>query len=123
MRALDELLAKARQDPRVVAVLMFGSRARGEEDARDTDVALVLRPEAVPAASDIRLAYASEDAALDVQVFQGLPLHIQARVLSEAKVLVATDEDAMYDAAFAALRAWEDMAGHVRAYLEVAGLA
>lgn len=84
-RDLARLLARAERDPEVLAVLLFGSRARGEASAdSDVDVCLVLAGER---RSDLerarkRLDYLAETD-LDVAVFQSLPLHIRSRVLKE----------------------------------------
>lgn len=125
MDELAALLEKARHDPRVAAVLLFGSRARGDPSARDTDVALVLRAGAVRDAFGVRLAYASEarEPRLDVQVFQALPLYVRMRVLRDAHALLVNDQDALYAAALAAAREWEDFRPFYEAYLEGAGVA
>lgn len=47
--ALERLLDRAREDPAVLAVILFGSAARGEAaPASDVDVCLVLAPGADP---------------------------------------------------------------------------
>ena len=81
--ALARLATRAEQDSDVLAVLLFGSRARGEASPEsDIDVCLVLSGEP---GSDLeraqkRLDYLAETD-LDVAVFQSLPLHIRSRVL------------------------------------------
>jgi uncharacterized protein len=121
--ALDALLARAAHDPDVAAVLLYGSAARGEPSPRDTDVAIVQAPGSRLDPFDLRLRYAPEDERLDVQVFQDLPLHVRVRVLRDASPLLVRDEDATYEAAFAALREWDSFRPFVEAYLEGAGRA
>jgi hypothetical protein len=67
--------------------------------------------------SRTRLAYLAEDK-LDLVIFQQLPLHIKSRVLKEGKVLFVRDEDALYDVAIRAARAFEHFRHIQRAYLD-----
>jgi hypothetical protein len=118
-RQIDRLLGRAREDPNVLAVVIFGSAARGEATpASDVDVCLVLRPRSYDSLSLSRtkLAYCKE-VDLDVQVYQQLPLYIRTRVLKEGKVLFSRDDDALYDLAFRTAQAFEDFKPHYRAYL------
>lgn len=97
--ALDRLVADAREDPEVLAVVLFGSTIRDPRVARDVDVCLVLVPPTDAKKSSLtRLGYLSRHD-LDVQVFQQLPLQIRQRVLQEGKVLHCRDEDALYELA------------------------
>lgn len=121
---LDRLLRRASSDREVLAVLLFGSAARGEAGpASDVDVCLVLAPRAYSRReiAEKRVSYLG-DVDLDVQVLQGLPLHIRRRVLKEGSVLYCRDEDALYEVAFATVRAFERFRRVYEAYLsEVAG--
>src|SRR5512139_3434520 len=117
---IDRLLRRAADDPEVLAVLLFGSTARGEARAQsDVDVCLVLTaaPRSRVRAEEKRMAYLG-DVDLDVQVFQSLPLYVRTRVLRDGRVLFCRDEDALYDAAFATIRAFERFERTYRAYLE-----
>jgi len=118
MKALEELLGVAREDPHVLAVILYGSHARGEERAgSDTDVCLALRPafpkEELPAKA---FAYLGFD--LDVRLFQALPLPVRRRVLREGRVLYVRDEDALYDLAIHTAKEWEDFRHIYQDYLE-----
>jgi uncharacterized protein len=119
-KAIAALLARAREDPEVLAVVLFGSRARDEAlPTSDTDVCLVLhgrRYEPLDL-SRKRLDFLSLGG-LDVHVFQGLPLYVRRRVLREGRVLLVKDEDALYEIAFRTARAFEDFRHHYRADLE-----
>ncbi len=115
---LQRLLVRAETDPAVLAVLLFGSGARGEaSSASDVDVCLVLRPEAGVNPSEERIRYLAEFD-LDVQVFQELPLYIRSRVLKEGRVLLVKDEDALYELAIRTAKAFEDFKPQYRRYLE-----
>ncbi len=114
------LIARAEQDPDVLGVILFGSRARG--DARpgsDVDVCLVLEPGAPSglSASRKRLDYpAAGD--LDLTIFQQLPLYLRRRILTEGRVVCGRDEDRLYGLAVRTARAFEGFRHHYRRYLD-----
>ena len=118
--AVTRLVARAREDPDVLAVLLFGSRARGDATpASDHDVCLVLAapPRTGADATEKRLQYlAMVD--LDVVVFQQLPLYIRTRVLREGRVLFTRDEDALYAVAVRTAKAFEGFRHIHRGYLD-----
>jgi len=119
-RGLARLVARAQRDPEVLAVILFGSRARGDASPEsDVDVCLVLNAEGVSrlAAAEKRLQYA-EGTELDLTAFHQLPLHIRSRVLKEGRVLFVRDEDALYDLAYRTARAFEDFRHIYREYLD-----
>jgi len=119
-RALARLVAHARGDADTLALILFGSRARG--DARpgsDLDVCVVLTParRSDLAMAEKRLEYlAAADA--DVVVFQQLPLHLRSRVLKEGRVEFVRAEDALYALAARTARAFERFRPIYRAYLD-----
>ncbi len=85
---LEALLDRARHDRDVLAVMLFGSAARGDaHPGSDLDVCLVLRPGdwTSEALAHKRLGYVGAFD-LDVHVFQALPLYIRHRVLKECRV-------------------------------------
>lgn len=118
--ALARLIARAKSDRDVLAVLLFGSRARGNASAEsDVDVCLVLTSEPASdlAGAEKRLEYLA-DVDFDVVIFQQLPVYIRSRVLKEGGVLFARDEDALYDLAARTARAFERFRHIYRGYLE-----
>jgi predicted nucleotidyltransferase len=118
-RRIERLLRQAERDPSVLAVIVFGSAARGDFTAEsDIDVCLVLPPGSDDrlSLSQKRLAYL-ENVDLDVCVFQQLPLYIRVRVLKEGKVLLSRDDDLLYELAFRTARAFEDFKPRYHAYL------
>ena len=119
-RHIERLLQRAAQDPEVLAVMLYGSVARGETSAAsDVDVCLVLTPERRTAAqmSEQRLEYV-QDFDLDIQVFQQLPLYIRQRVLKDGRVLFVRDEDQLYELAYRTVQAFEDFRPRYQAYLD-----
>lgn len=121
---VSHLVSRAQDDPDVLAVILFGSRARGDAGAEsDVDVCLVLVPDRAdePRRTEKRLDYLGRFD-LDVSVFQALPLAVRSRVLKEGKVLFARDQEALYDVAIRTARAWERFRPIHRMYLDqVAG--
>jgi predicted nucleotidyltransferase len=121
--ALERVTGLARNDPAVLAVILFGSQARGEaESSSDVDVCLVLEP-GVPidlSASRKRLDYRAE-ANLELAIFQQLPLAVRSRVLREGRVLFAKDTDRLYELAIQTARAFERFRRHHRRYLDAVG--
>ena len=119
---LTRLTAKVQADEEVLALILFGSQARGEAGPNaDVDTCLVMRADVSRArASEKRLDYlANFD--LDLQVFQLLPLYIRHRVLREGKVLHCKDEDTLYELAWRTAQSWEDFKPRYQMYLEGIG--
>lgn len=122
---LDRMIETAKKDELVLAVLLFGSAARGERSATsDLDVCLVLEPNGYTPLhlSEKKLEYlAAFDA--DIQVFQQLPIYMKQRALRDGKVLFCRDEDLLYQMAFDVIREYSDYEHIYREYLlEVANV-
>lgn len=117
---LQEVIEQASGDARMLAVMLFGSTARGEQHpASDVDICLVLEPGtyAPEALMDIRLQYLADFPA-DIQIFQQLPIYIRQRILKEGKVLVCRDEDVLYDIAWRTVQAFADFKPLYDCYLD-----
>lgn len=118
--ALTKLVEDAKNDRDVLAVILFGSEARGEARAEsDVDVCIVVEDRRLDTLgqSQKRIAYlASYD--LDIQIFQQIPLHLRVRVLREGKVLFCRDEDKLYATAFRTAQHFEDFRHIHEEYLE-----
>lgn len=118
-RQLERLLTTAQADDDVLAVILFGSAARGDQTpTSDVDVCLVLQPGKYSplALSRKKLAYL-KGGDLDVHIFQQLPLYIRRRVLKEGKVLCERDTDTLYELAFRTAQAFEDFKSIYHTYL------
>jgi predicted nucleotidyltransferase len=117
--ALARVIGRARGDPDVLAVIVFGSRARGDASPRsDLDVCLVLAPKpgSEVALDRKRLEYLAE-ADVDLVVFQRLPLAMRSRILKEGSVAFVRDEPALYALAARTARAFEGFRHIHRHYL------
>ncbi len=117
---LQEIVEQADGDTMVLAVILFGSTARGElHDASDVDICLILEPGAYSpeALMDIRLRYLAAFSA-DIQIFQQLPIYIRQRVLKDGEVLFCRDEDALYDIALRTVQAFADFKPLYHRYLD-----
>lgn len=114
------LVNKAKADQDLLAVILFGSHARGEEGpASDLDICLVLQPSdwGDLELSQKKLEYL-KSFNLDVQVYQQLPLYIRRRVLKEGKVLFCRDVEKLYELAFRSVQEFEDFKHIYHGYLE-----
>lgn len=119
---LDELVSAVRDDPELLAVLLYGSAARGEATpASDLDVALVLEPGLEPDGSTDpsrkRIRYGGRFG-MDVTIFRQLPLYVRCRALREGRVLYVRDEDRLYELAIRTAREFEHFRPLYRSYLE-----
>ena len=124
---VQRLLAKARDDTDILAVFLFGSVARNEQNQlSDTDLCLALTPRPFgfegSALSGKRLDYL-QDFPFDLQIFQQLPIYVRRRVLREGRVLFVRDEDLLYELAFRTAQAFEDFKGFYTDYLREVSLA
>ncbi|MFH1432544.1 MAG: nucleotidyltransferase domain-containing protein [archaeon] len=115
---LEPVIKMAKEDKEIIAVILFGSAARGEK-YRDVDVALVVdsRMSAL-LMSKKRLKYLSAFPDIDVQIFNKLPIYIRKRVLEDGKVLLFNDYDKAYDIAIDTIREFDDFRPYYEDYLE-----
>ncbi len=113
---LEKLISLAVIDKDILAVILYGSFARGEK-YRDIDVCLVLNENASAKAFDKRILY-SEYKNIDVNIFQELPLYIQKRILKEGIIKHCKEEDILYDLAIKTVKEFELFQPKYLLYLE-----
>lgn len=121
LKTKEELLARAKSDKEVLAVILYGSEARQEQiSTSDIDICLVLNPLHHHTKKDTysqkRLEYL-KDFAFDIKVFQQLPLYIRRRVIKEGQVLFVRDERILYELAWRTAQAFDDFKHIHSAYL------
>lgn len=107
-KTIRQIITRAKKDPVVVAIALFGSYAR-KERYKDIDICLFLKPgKYTPKQlSEKKLEYTPENEKYDVQIFQQLPVYIRVRVFKDAQFLYKADEAAIYDLYFALEREYE----------------
>lgn len=99
----------AKTDTEIVAVLLFGSYARKEQNYRDVDVALVLKEDKKSEQKlfdYLKAVNSAEDKLIDIVIFNTLPLEMKRRVLNEADILYASNISELYDKSIETIRAW-----------------
>lgn len=114
----SKLLKAAEKDEDVLAVILFGSAARGEP-ARDVDICIVLDPGRM---KEINMPKKALGYALkfdfDIHLYQELPIYIQVRVLKEGKIELVKDEDKLYEIAIKTSQLFDDFQPRYESYLE-----
>lgn len=110
------ILEEIKKDKDVLAVMLFGSSARGTSTKKsDTDICLFLRDSKKSLKK--RIQYSSNPK-IDVQVFNSLPLYIKVRILKEGKLLSYNDLDAVYKIAIDTIKEFEDYNVYYNNYIE-----
>ncbi len=117
-----ELIREAERDGNVVAVILFGSRARGEAaDGSDLDICLVLREgvtdKKIPFREALKYTGLARGGNVDVSIFRELPLFVRARVLKEGKVLLSKNDEMLYGIAFRTVKDFEEFKKYYYQYL------
>ncbi len=108
MKELKQLIDLAKKDREILAVIIFGSAARGEK-FEDIDICLVMGKNFdMNKAGKKRINFSSLSDKFDVHIFQQLPLYIRPRIFREGKVIFCRDREALYDISFATAREFED---------------
>jgi hypothetical protein len=117
---VQRLLERVQDDGGVLAVMLFGSHARGEAGlASDIDLAIVLLPEKDTAEERMRVRLKFlPSKRMDVRIFQQLPLYVRKRVLEDGVILFCRDLDKLYELAYRTARAFAAFRPHYRQYLE-----
>jgi predicted nucleotidyltransferase len=118
-KRVRKIIEAVRKDPDVLALLLYGSVARGNNSSfSDTDLCVVLVPAARTALdlSRKKLEYAA-NFPTHLSIFQQIPIYVRQRILREGRVLFCRDTDALYEVAFATIREFTDFDPIYREYL------
>ena len=119
-KTCSKIIERARADKDVLAVMVYGSRARGEgTPASDIDICLVLHSADYGRLelSQKKLEYL-KSFDIDLQVYQQLPIYIKRRVLREGEILYCRNEDKLYEVAYRTAQEFEDFKHIYYNYLE-----
>jgi len=114
-----KLKNKFMKDKETIAVLIFGSYARGEQ-YRDIDVCIVLNKKMdnlKMSKKRVGFMIGLPDI-VDLQIFQQLPVYIRKRVLKDGKVIFCKDEDRLYEIAFETIKEFDSYEKLYNMYLE-----
>jgi predicted nucleotidyltransferase len=96
-------------EERLLGVLLYGSRARGEESpGSDIDLCIVLPQTSGRAALWREFVSHLRDPRYEVRIFEMLPLHIKIAVIEEGVVLHSRDDLQLWEYFSPFRREWED---------------
>ncbi|MHA1637035.1 MAG: nucleotidyltransferase domain-containing protein [Candidatus Thorarchaeota archaeon] len=115
--ALTKVIERAQKDEDILAVIVYGSFARGEK-YQDIDITLVIWPRFIESVNYLQKEIDYSFDGLDIHIFQDLPLYIQARVLEEGIIKLQKNEDEYFDLVMTTLQRWGDFKPHFTLYLE-----
>ena len=102
---LDKIIEDLKKYPEVVAIILYGSHAKGKEKPlSDIDIAVVLKDRSLEAEIS---SFSSN--VLDIAPFHRLPLYIQFEVLKYGKVLFSRDKKHFTDVKWKTLRDYLEM--------------
>jgi len=111
--SLESVLEEFSTKESVIAVILFGSVARGKaRPTSDTDLCIVTRQNLTEAEQIDLLSYGSEK--IDVSLFWDLPLTIRFRVVKEGVPLFCRDPLALHRIRAATVREYLDTAPLIR---------
>ena len=117
---MENLIKKAQADKDILALILFGSHARGEaRPDSDMDICVVLFPEVYnPQKAFDLMVNLTYDENIDVAIYQKMPLYIRQRVLKEGKVLYCIQEEQLYEIACQTITEYADYEHLYHEYLE-----
>lgn len=118
---IQKLIQECQQDTAILAVILFGSYARGE-NFRDIDICLVPYPNLKnQPSSHYALSMKYDDFSkkvLDISVFYNLPLYIQNRVIKEGQILLNKDYSLLFDLYIDTIKSYNLFEPHLNTYLK-----
>ena len=108
-KIIDKFCNNASIDNDILAILLYGSCARQENDnISDIDICIALKTRTNNKDCSAKRHQYLTKFDLDIHIFQQLPLYIQMRVIREGKVLFCYNEDALYATVFKTIQEYED---------------
>jgi hypothetical protein len=121
--ALGAVLEEIRSKDSVIAIILFGSVARGQaRPISDIDLCIITKKEITEPEQIDLLSYGSEK--IDVSLFRDLPPTIRFRVIKEGKTLFCRDPLAHHRIKVDTVREYLDTAPLIRKYcLHALGIA
>lgn len=106
-KKIKAIIEGLKQYPEVMAIILFGSYAKGtEKELSDIDIAVILKEWNKELEAEIGSMYSNQ---IDVVLFHRLPLHIQYEVFKYGKELFCRDENFLLECKFKVLRNYLEM--------------
>lgn len=95
---IEKIVRKAKEDRRILAVVLFGSYIRKDPNFRDVDVGLLLYKleDSLNVYSDYA-AFVGGENYLDLSIINSLPADVQSSIFNDAVVLYCSDDPALHD--------------------------
>ncbi len=113
---VQRVIAEVQHHPKVMAVFLFGSWARGEQmPISDVDIAVLLDNPDKRDEADIGSMYSPT---IDLVLFHRLPVRIQFQVLKEGQPLFVRDAEKLIETTFQVMRLYHEMEWMYRHYYE-----
>lgn len=122
LKTLKDDLSFLKEDPRVIGVLLFGSRVSGDITRGDYDICVVL-PESKPSVvlSEIYRHVDVYSKRYDVYTFEELPLYMKMGVISNHEIIFARDLPELYEYFYFTRILWKEQ--EIRQNVSVAEMA
>ncbi len=107
-KELQKVIDELKKHPKVVAAVLFGSWARGEQTPlSDIDMAVFLKDPTPDDEADVGSMYSDD---IDLVLFHRLPLYIQFEVLRYGKEIFVKDREALNEMIVKSLLRYHEMA-------------
>ncbi len=107
-KELQKVIDELKKHPKVVAAVLFGSWARGEQTPlSDIDMAVFLKDPTPDDEADVGSMYSDD---IDLVLFHRLPLYIQFEVLRDGKEIFVKDREALNEMIVKTLLRYHEMA-------------
>jgi hypothetical protein len=101
---LKKIVEKIKSHPKVVAIILFGSHAKGEQKPiSDIDIAVLLNDPTPQDEADLGSLYSDK---IDLVLFHRLPLHIQHEVIKHGREIFVGDADYFFEIKLRVLRTY-----------------
>lgn len=108
--AIDEIVARAKKDKSIIAVVVFGSYAEKKSTYNDVDIGIILVEGADhdKKLRDYSALVENDDRFFDISILNDLPLDIRADALNNGVFVYTKGHGEEYDYAASVVREWSD---------------
>lgn len=102
----------------ILAILLFGSKAKGESLARDIDICIVAPDAKNRAMLLLEIFSKIHKQNYDIWLFEELPLYMKAEIIKNHKILWCKDDYKLYNYFAKIMRIWSDQEIRIRTYIK-----